>query len=148
MTIEQGIVERLGAIAAVTAIVSTRIWQLKLPQNPTLPAIRVQQIGEVEDFHARGPVGLKRSRIQVDAYVPDSGSFYTAGTTLADAIHGNGLGVNATGLSGFIGELGGSPPLIYIAAIFRDSRRPMYEADELRLLRVSQDYLVYWIAMN
>ena len=39
MSIESDIVTRLEAYAGLTSLVSTRIYPVKFPQNPTLPAI-------------------------------------------------------------------------------------------------------------
>ena len=143
MTIEQAIVERLKDQASVTALVGTRIYQLVLPQRPTLPAVRVQVIDEDDPQHLRGPVGKQQSRIQVDAYGAEAAG-YVAVAAIAAAIHGDGLGGSATGLSGFVGDVGGSPAEIHIAAVQRLTRSPMYEAGELRLVRIRQDYRVTW----
>lgn len=146
MTIEQAIVERLQSLAAVTAIAGTRVHMMKLPQRPTLPAVRVQQVGEIVPYHLRGVGAFLRTRIQVDAYADEAsgGDAYETASNLAQAIDGDGLGDSATGLSGFTGDVGGSPPELFIAGMFRDTRRPMYEPGELRLVRIQQDYFVHW----
>ena len=48
MTVEGAIVSRLKADSAVSAIVGSRVYRLKLPQQPTLPAIRLQRVSRVE----------------------------------------------------------------------------------------------------
>lgn len=149
MTIEAGVCERLGAMGALTALVASRIYQLKLPQQPTLPAVRVQMVGEIDELHLRGPDRVLRTRVQVDAYAHElaGGDPYATATEVADAVHGDGLGPNATGLNGWIGDVGGSPDL-RVLVVKRVGRLAMYEADELRLVRVRQDYRIDWIAMN
>jgi len=130
----------LADTAAVTAIVSTRIWEITLPENPVVPAIRVQIISEPLTYHLRGPNGLRRSRVQVDAYVSeravssvdDPGANANA---LADAID--------TCLSGATFSAGGSPAEIEVTGVFRQDRRVLREPDELRYLRVMQDYIVW-----
>ena len=145
MTIEQGIHERLLSLSPVTALVGSRVYQLKLPQKPTLPAIRVQQISEADEHHLRGRDGVVRTRIQVDAYAHESAADpYATATAVAAAVHGDGLGPGASGLSGFAGGVGGSPSSLQILFAERVARVPEYESDELRLVRIRQDYMVTW----
>lgn len=138
------VIERLGNIGGVTAIVGTRIFQLKLPQTPTLPAIRVQEIDVVDGYHLRGEVSLKPARVQVDVFVPERSAQdpLEQAHALADAIHGDGNGTSATGLSGWIGDIGGSPA-VRVHGMFRKDRADTYEGDELRLVRTRQDYMVH-----
>jgi len=146
VTIEQAIRERLLELTPLTALVSSRVYQLKLPQAPTLPAVRLQQISEVDTFHLRGPNRLLITRLQVDAYANEASGTnpYDVAAAVARAIHGNGLGPTATGLSGWFGNIGGSPVAIRVEMIKRVTRQPLYEADELRLVRIRQDYRVHW----
>jgi hypothetical protein len=145
MTPEEAVRLRLLQIGAVSALVTSRIYMLKLPQNPTLPAVRVQIIGELDDVHLRGAGGTYQSRVQVDAYVSELGTAaapdpYATVRNLAAAITGNGAG---TGLEGWQGVIAGTGPL-RITGIFRIDRDSTYEAAELRLLRMRQDFRVWW----
>ncbi len=140
MTVEQAIVARLRSDVGVTAIASTRTYQMKLPQSPTLPAVLVQLINEPVGYHLRGAVGLRRSLVQVDAFAneydaanPDP---YATATQLADAID--------AALSGQIFTDSGSPPSVSVTAVSRESRIPMYDPDEVRIVRVMQEYAVWW----
>jgi hypothetical protein len=46
-TIEQAIHSKLSGTVAIAAVVGTRIYQLKMPDNPTLPAITFEvSVGE------------------------------------------------------------------------------------------------------
>lgn len=141
MTVEEAIVERLGATSAVTALVSTRIYQLKLPQQPTYPAIRVQLVVERTGHHLRGRDGLAPVRVMVDMFAMEvSGSdpyasATTVGATVFDALDGKRF-------------LAGSPPALNIRGVLRVDRRVGYEADELRLVRESQDYMVWGKAVS
>lgn len=138
MTPEVAVAERLLGIGAVTAIVGTRVYVDKFPQKPTLAAVLVQLVHEPTDYHLRG--GLRdRARVQVDAYVPDTGDAYTTVIDLADAIHGDDAG---SGLSGWVGEVGS--PALTITGILRIERQRGYEPAELRLLRQRQDYWVHF----
>lgn len=146
MTPEELVVERLLDISAVTALVGTRVRLLKLRQRETMPAVRVQMISEMTEYHLRGGSVKGRARIQVDVYAAEAsgGDANAAALAVAAAIHGDGNGENASGLSGWIGNAGGSPPTMRIAGVFFLDRAVGYDAEELREVRVRQDYMVHW----
>lgn len=147
MTIEEVICERLLALSPVTALVSTRVYMLRLPQRATLPAIRVQKISERGDNHFRGITNLYVSRVQVVATAAESSGAdpYASANAVADAIQGDWLsGSPPSGLSGWQAMAGGSPPTIQVFFVERVDRRPMYEAEELRQVSVQQDFFIHW----
>ncbi len=145
MTPEQAVLERILDIGAVTAIVGTRVRMLKLRQAETLPAIRVQRISRLSDYHMRGENNLQRARVQVDVYAAEAsgGDPYASALDLAALVHGDGNGPNASGLSGWIGVTSGSP-VMQIVGVFLVDDSVGYEAEELREVRVRQDYMVHW----
>ncbi len=145
MTPEQAVVERILDISAVTALVSTRVYMLRLPQHSTLPAIRVQVIDDPGAYHLRGPNYPVTSRVQVDVYAAESSGSdpYSAAIAVAEAVDGDGRGPDASGVSGWSGPTGGTTPL-RVQLIQRVDRSVEYEADELREVRVRQDYMVTW----
>lgn len=132
MSVEEVIADRLAANAGVSALVGTRVYQLKLPMVPGLPAVRVQLIDEVTSYHFRGEEGLTRARVQVDSYGKEVGPTdpYATVSAVADAVH--------TALSGAVFTLSGRR----VVAIFRIDRDVLYEGAELRLLRIRQDFTV------
>ena len=135
--------DRLLATSAVTALVSTRIYALKLPQDPVTPAVRVQLIDEPSEYHLRGDVGLTRARVQTDCYVKENvsgGNPYGRANTLADAVH--------VALSGQTFQNAGSPAEIEVSGCFRASRIVMYESAEFNAVRVMQDYIVWSRSLN
>lgn len=136
MTVEQAVIERLQASADVTALVSTRIYQLTLPQKPTLPAIRVQLISEPRTYQLRGEDGAIRARVQVDAYAAEGNGTdpYAAAHAVAEAVRGALSGKRFTV---------GSPAITVMGAMV-DNRRVLYEAGELRSVNHSQDFIVWW----
>lgn len=141
MTPEEVVVARLESITAVTDIVGDRIYFQILPQGVEYPAVLVGPVGENSDYNLRGPVDLGEARVQVDAYVAETsgGDAATTANVLSAAIHGNGLGTSASGLSGWIGVVGS--PAVQVKSCFRVSRLgPFYEAGEINALRVMQDY--------
>lgn len=135
MTVEQAIRERLVATPGVAALAGTRVRQLLLRQKETMPAVRVQLISEPRQYQLRGEDGAVRSRVQVDAYDAEDGGAYAGAVALADAVR--------AALSGQRFTDSGSPPSVQVTGCFVDGRRVMYEAEEQRLVRVSQDFIVW-----
>lgn len=80
--IEEDLRTFLVADPAITALVVGRIYPLKLPQDPTLPAIAYMRVsgfrGRVQD----GPAGYARPTFQIDCWA-DS---YLEAKNVADAV--------------------------------------------------------------
>lgn len=150
MTAVDVAIERLEDVSAVTALVGDRIYASHLPQGVTYPALLVRFVGEGVDQHLRGRNGLQRDRVQVDAYALEtSGSDpYGQANAVAEAVRGNGLGTTATGLFGWIGTVGGSPPTARVRNVELLGRFEDYDPAEQRLVRVSRDYRVHWEAIE
>jgi len=132
------VIARLEAVAAVTALVGTRIYQGVLPQGGPFPAIRVQRISEVQPMQLRGAIGIFSARVQVDS-VSDAGNAISVATALDRAIYGTGAG---SGLVGFKGAAGG----YVIEGVFPGGVREGYDALELKQYRVMRDVMVWWKA--
>lgn len=128
MTVEQGIRAQLLATGAVTALVSTRVYQLRIPQTSTYPAIRIQLISQPEEAHLRGYTDLTRARVQVDCYA----ATYMAVASVADAV------MDALRPLPFQVE-----DDLKVVHVQRIDRRPMFEADEFNVVRMFQDFLVW-----
>lgn len=132
MSVESAVIARLKATSAVTALVSTRIYLLKLPQRPTLPAIRVQLISDPQNKHLRGPDRATRARIQVDAYQAETAvDPYGSVEDISEAVN------DALVFAGF--TVAG----VQVQSAERVDRRAMREADELNLVRMLQDFQVW-----
>ena len=146
MRVEEAILVRLLSLSPVTAITSTRWFLLKLPQSVVYPAGRVQCVDEQVPMHLRGPVGTNSARVQVDMYVNEATSGmnpYTRLGQLADAVEGDGLGPNASGLLGWKGDIGS--PAFRVLGIFRAGDYGVrYDAEELKVLTRTHDYFVHW----
>lgn len=125
---------RLSAQTAVTAIVGTRISSLVLPQNETLPAIRLQQIGRDTPMTLRGSAGVVRAVVQVDCIA----SGLAAAEALIAAVRGDFTGGVATGLVGFKGLIGSTR----VQAIIPASDEQVFDAAELNQVKVTQDFAI------
>jgi hypothetical protein len=118
-----------------------RVYQLKLPQKlGTWPAVRVQAIDDPENYHLRGGSGMRKARVQVDCYSPEGTAEtpYADVSTLAEEINGDDAGSGLSGFAGWIDDL-------YVSAMLRIDRRPLYEGGELRLVRMQMDYWVHYM---
>ncbi len=152
MTIRDAIRERLLDLSPVTALVGQRVYPLVVPQNERRAVIRLQTVSDVEDQHLRGPASIITTRLQADVYVTVLGSSDPVSEVeaIGAAIHGDGLGTAATGLFGFIGDLGGRRAMIKKMNIRLALRRgPFYEHDnEVVRVGLQQDYWIDWKALN
>jgi hypothetical protein len=138
VTVEQAVVERLESDATVAAIVGARVYQLILPQSPTLPAIRVQLIDHLLRYHLRGGGLLSFSRVQTDAFAPaaltQGGDPYDAANDLADAI--------TAAMSGQRWSAIGTPS-IDVRTCKRDARRTGFEDVKAESVRIILDWLIW-----
>lgn len=139
MTVEHAVRDRLMADATVASLVADRVYQLVLAQQPTLPAIRIQLIDEPQSYHFRGPDGSKRARVQIDSFGREAAG-YLAVNEVAEAVEG--------ALSGLRFTVPGSPSDLQITAAFLDARRVLYEGEELRLVRVLQEFIIWSKTVN
>lgn len=134
MTVEQAVGERLGTTLGITDLVGARVYQLKLPQSPGLPAIRLLFVSVVDFFHLRGGSLVEKSRIQIDAVATEASGTdpYATAAAVADAVHASLNGQQFT-----------ADATLEITGAFRDGRMAMYDPEELRQVVVSQDYIVW-----
>ena len=117
---------------ALAAVVGTRVYQLILPQNAVLPAVRIQLIDEPVRSHLRGVDTLRDALIQVDCY-GDEAQGYSALGVVADLVVRAVLGwparaVPTTGLS--------------VTGVRLDLRRPDQDEDTTSL-RMLLQFLVW-----
>lgn len=137
MSAAAAVIGRLEAVAAVTALVSTRIYQGVLPASFPTPAIRVQRISEDEFMHTRGSNGVFRTRVQVDS-VSSAANPIAQAQAVDAAVRGNGAG---TSLVGWTGTVGG----VEVLAILPITVREGYDADELKQYKIMRDVFAWWV---
>lgn len=73
----------LAANSGVTDIVSTRIYQMRVPDNGSFPCLQYQQISTVPINQKSGAAGGDFARVQVNCY---SSKSYKESSDLADAV--------------------------------------------------------------
>lgn len=88
--LEKSVRTRLLAHAGVAALVATqgtdRVWYSALPQDPTLPAVTVQEISAVPESLMGDDAGIALGRIQVDAWADNRADAKTLGEQVRDAL--------------------------------------------------------------
>jgi hypothetical protein len=120
----------LLASGTLAALVGTRITWLDRPQGAALPAIVLQQVSDVPDYHMGGAQGFRHSRIQCDCWALT----YASVTAVEKALH--------TLLSGYRGIVGQTN----FQAIFIENTRESREAgtnDADRFYRSSVDLIIH-----
>lgn len=124
MSLETELRTRLAADGTVSGLVSTRIYPIKLPQNPTYPALVYRRISGPRLRHMTGTSGRGEARIQIDSWATS----YVGAQALAAAVRSS--------LHGFIGSLTTLDVAIGLANEIDD-----YDEDAEKY-RVIQDYTV------
>lgn len=80
----EALYSRLQAVPAVTNLVGTRAYPVRLPQGVTYPALRYDTIDEQRESALDSDMGLVRSRVQIDSFA----ATYLAAKQLATAVRG------------------------------------------------------------
>lgn len=87
-TVEDAIYSLLSGSAPVAALVGTRIYRVKMPDNPQLPAITYQTIyGEPTESFS-GFSGLSQPIMRVDCWGKTAGSTQDLAEKVRLALHG------------------------------------------------------------
>lgn len=140
MTIESVFRDFIAAAPAVSALVDVRAYQLKLPQSPVYPCVRVQLLHEPVIYTHDGPMVLRQAMLQVDSFDQEGSGVdpYDAVSTLAQAID--------DAVSGYRGLMGAGSPQLSVRGVQRSNRIPTYDPDELQVVRIIQTYDVWFRA--
>lgn len=120
--------------AAIAGLVVTRVFPLRLPQKPTLPAIVIQRVSDVREAHLRGINALSKARYQVDCWAQTHDGATSLGAYVARR------------LSGFSGTwtTTSSPAQSVSVTVFPEMEQDLFE-EEIQggLCRHSADYFLY-----
>jgi hypothetical protein len=113
-----------------TMVGGTRIYPLRLPQNPTLPAIVLTLIIDVREAHLRGAGSIAGDQYQIDSWA----SAYDPSVALGQCCR--------LRLAGFKGIWSDPDTSIGVSIQFKEGRE-FFEADILGgLYRQSSDYVL------
>lgn len=134
MTIATALRAHLLADAAIAALVGTRIYPLRLPQKPQLPAIVLLRVSDVRPPILRGQASVAQERFQVDAWATTFDGATALGTLCRRRLEG---------YSGTWSD-GASPETTVDVAIQFESDRDLFE-EEINggLCRHSADYFIW-----
>jgi len=126
MTIEKDIHYQLTDDTDVSALVSSRVYPMKLPQGWTLPAITYQRISGERAHNLSGPSGRARPRFQIDCWAAD----YDGGKDLANKVR--------LCLDGFKGDINTESD---VGGITLEADRDIWE-DDIDVYRISMDFII------
>lgn len=128
---EAAIYAKLAATSAVTNLVSTRIYPMRLPQSGSLPAIVYQRISTNEIVTHDGASNLAEARLQVTAWA----TTYISAIAIATAIRNTLQGAAFTAAS------------ITIQGCFLDDSRHNYiapdDGGDTGAYSVSLDFMIW-----
>jgi len=126
MTIEKDIHYKLKKDVDVSALVSKRIYPMKLPQGWTLPAITYQRVSGVREHNLSGPSGRARPRFQIDCWDDD----YLDAKDLANKVR--------LCLDGFKGDINTESD---VGGIILEADRDIWE-ESINVYRISMDFII------
>lgn len=115
-TIEEALRAILTANAGVTAIVSTRVYPVVIPQAATLPAVAYQRISATREHNLGGPGGLTRVRFQLTM----AAATYAAMKALANAVR--------VALDGYRGTVSG----VFVQAALSEGEREQFVGETVQ----------------
>lgn len=84
--IEQSIYSHLSTFAQLNSMISIRIYPMMMPQDPILPAVTYQRIGNSPINTVSGAAGLDNPRIQFDCWATTYESVKALGDTVRKAL--------------------------------------------------------------
>jgi hypothetical protein len=86
MTVETELFTRLTTYPGLNALVGTRVYPNKLPQDPTLPALSYRRVSAVRPSAMGSDIGLARARFQVDVWAATYASARAVAEQLRQAL--------------------------------------------------------------
>lgn len=86
-TIEDFIHHRLSTDADIAAVVGSRVYRVKMPDNPTLPALTFQTLTGTADETTDGPSGLLMPVIGIDCWATTAGAAQALAVLVKAALH-------------------------------------------------------------
>lgn len=137
MTIGSALRTHLLGDTAISALVVARVYPLRLPQKPLMPAIVYMKVTGRRFTHLRGPASLARPRYQLDCWASTHDGAVELGTLVRQRLDG----YNGTWSDG------GSPAITMDVSALLDPEqgdRDLFEEDvNGGLCRNSADYFIF-----
>ena len=124
--VEQALFTRLSGFAGLTALVSTRVFPVTLPQQVTYPAVVMQKVSAVRHPAFNTDSGVTSARFQVSAF----GKTYSATKAVIDQVR--------AALQRFRGTVS----TVVIQDIMVDGEIHLYEPTN-KTHQVSMDFLIH-----
>lgn len=129
-TLDEGLIAYLKAYSGLSALISTRVYLMFIPQAATLPCVTVTRISTARNLtmDSSGSIGdLVHARFQFDAWA----ATYASAKAIIDQVR--------AALNGHVGTTGTG---VTIRAALVDSEAPSYDP-ETALYRCQSDYFIW-----
>jgi hypothetical protein len=120
--------------AAITTVVGTRVFPIKIPQGVTAASIVYTRISGDGDYTMQGPSGFVSPRIQIDAWAGSA----DAAANLANLVKDR--------LDGYRGVMGSGGGAITVHGVFIADQREDYD-DAAQLHRSGRDYFIHHLEL-
>ncbi len=125
MIIEEALRTYVIGVTAVSALIGSRFYPLRIPENPTYPAVTYQRISGPRIRSHTGPSNLAYPRFQLDCY----GATYLSAKASATALR--------VALDGYKGLMG----TVAVGSVLLMDDRDDYDP-ATRIWRVSLDFII------
>ena len=129
MLLEQALYSYLSGVAGLTALVSTRIYPLMMPQDVTLPAVTYQRISGPRVHTMGTDPGLESPRFQLSSWA----SSYSSVKAVAEQVR--------LALQDYAGTMGGAGGVV-VQRAFLEGDQDFYEPDTL-IYQVASDFIIW-----
>lgn len=132
-TLEQALQSYLSGYSGLTALISTRVYLMAIPQGSTLPCLTYQRISTPRELtmQSSGATGdLAHPRFQFDAWA----TTYASAKAIIDQVR--------AALNGKTGSIGTSPYALTIRAALVEDERPSFDPNT-NLYRCQSDFIIW-----
>lgn len=134
LAIEEGLVYKLANTAGITALVSTRVYNLRIPQGATLPCITITRIStpRLHTHDTSGSAGTAYPRIQIDAW----GVTHSSVKAITNAVR--------AALEGYKGTITSGADTVTVQGALTDDETIEFDS-ETELYRSRTDWIVWHV---
>lgn len=119
----------LLADAQIAAVVSARVYPIKLPQGVKDTSIVYTRVSGESDYKMEGATGYARSRMQIDCWASKVDDAVLLANLVKDA------------LSGYSGVMGATPA-VFVQGVFCADERETFD-DIVQLYGMGRDYFIH-----